>query len=89
MSVACVCVSDHRPTVLEPERHHLWPVYLGGPEHPQTLVLLCNTTHSNVHRILRAMVKAGTWLPRNPGEPRYSHQIATLGYQAWDAAGRP
>lgn len=89
MTPPCVCVAEHRPTVLEPQGHHLWPLYLGGPPHPETLVGLCPTTHTNVHRILRAMVKAGAWLPRNPGEPHYSHQIATLGFQAWDAAGRP
>ena len=72
-----------------PHGHHLWPVYLGGPPHPATLVHLCPTTHSNVHRILRAMVKAGAWIPRSQGQPRYAHHVATLGYQSWDAAGRP
>lgn len=85
----CVCSAVHTPAVLEPQRHHLWPVFLGGPATHATLVLLCPTTHTNVHRILRAMLKAGTWLPRALGEPHYSHQIATLGFQAWDAAGRP
>lgn len=85
----CLCVKEHRPAVLEPESHHLWPVYLGGPEHQSTMVKLCNTTHSNVHRILRAMIKADKWLPRKAGQPAYSHHIATLGFQAWTAAGKP
>lgn len=85
----CQCCTEHRPAVLQPDGHHLWPKYLGGPEHPATLLGLCQTTHANVHRLLRAMVKAGTWLPREPGVPRYAHRIATLGFQAWDAAGRP
>lgn len=86
---ACVCVAEHRPTVLEPQAHHLWPIYLGGPPHPATLLGLCPTTHTNVHRILRAMVAAGAWLPRQTGQPVYAHHTATLGFQAWDAAGRP
>ena len=85
----CQCCAGHRPAVLQPDAHHLWPIYLGGPPHPGTLVGLCQTTHANVHRLLRAMVKAGTWLPREPRVPVYSHHIATLGFQAWDAAGRP
>lgn len=85
----CVCVKEHRPAVLRPDGHHLWPVYLRGPEHPATLISLCQSSHANVHRLLAAMVKAGKWLPRQPGVPVYSHQIATLGFQAWDAAGRP
>lgn len=85
----CICVAEHRPNLRISEGHHLWPLYLGGPEHPQTLVGLCPTTHDFVHGILRAMVKAGAWLPRQQGQPRYAHQVATLGFQAWDAAGRP
>lgn len=62
---------------------------LGGPEHPATLISLCQTSHADVHRLLRAMVSAGMWLARDRGVPVYAHHIATLGFQAWDAAGRP
>jgi len=85
----CLCVAEHRPAAPNPHRHHLWPLYLGGPETDATLVLLCPTTHDRVHRLLRAMVTAGAWQPRMLGQPRYAHQVATLGWQAWDAAGRP
>jgi len=92
----CVCVSEHRPPTLEPQAHHLWPKYLGGPPHPQTLLGLCPTTHTNVHRALRAMVKAGRILtqrelqePDRPPMPRYSWVTACNGFLAWDAAGRP
>jgi len=85
----CECCKTHRPAVLREDGHHLHPVYLGGDPHPKLLLGLCQTTHANVHRILREMVKAGTWLPRAAGVPRYAHHIATLGFQAWDAAGRP
>lgn len=93
---ACVCVADHRPPHLEPHAHHLWPVYLGGPVVPQTLLGLCPNTHTNVHRLIRAMVKAGRILSRDelqepgkPHPPRYSWWVACSGFNAWDAAGRP
>jgi len=84
----CACVGDHRPLVLEYEKHHLWPIGMGGPEHKATLLLLCPSTHSSVHRILRDMVK-NDWHPRRRHEPAYAHHVATLGYQAWVEAGRP
>jgi hypothetical protein len=89
MTPACVCVTEHRPPVRLAEAHHLWPLGMGGPEVNATLVGLCGVTHDWVHAILRAMVKAGGWVPRQTGQPRYAHHIATLGFQAWDAAGRP
>jgi len=70
------------------EAHHLWPVGMGGPQHPSTLLGLCPTTHDWVHAILRDMVK-NDYHPRRRHEPAYAHHVATLGYQAWDAAGRP
>lgn len=92
----CQCVADHRPPVLEPQAHHLWPVYLGGPAARGTLIGLCPTTHTNVHRSLRAMVKAGRILTRaelreegRPPVPIYTWTVACNGFNAWDAAGRP
>jgi hypothetical protein len=92
----CECCYEHRPAVLEPQAHHLWPVYLGGPVHPQTLLGLCPTTHTNVHRMLRAMVKAGRTMTRDelaetgrPYPPKYAWWVACTGWLAWDAAGRP
>lgn len=87
--LGCVCVAEHHPAVLEPQAHHLWPKYLGGPEHPDTLLMLCANTHTNAHRILRRHVKAGQVTPRQKGEPRYSYTVASLGFEAWNAAGRP
>lgn len=84
---ACLCCTAHRPPPLHLDSHHLWPIFLGGPPHPATLVSLCQTTHANVHRILAAMVKAQAWLPRRLGQPVYAHHLATLGFQAWQAAG--
>lgn len=85
----CLCAARHEPKVLEPQAHHLWPVYLGGPAHPATLLLICPTTHTNVHRLLRAMVKADAVIPRAKGVPVYSWWTACSGYNAWVAAGRP
>ena len=86
----CVCTSDHRPATARTQRHHLWPLGLGGPEVDATLVLLCPTTHDLVHHALRGMVRDG-WAPWAAGQgmTRYAHSIATLGWQSWDAAGRP
>jgi len=68
----------------------LWPLYLGGPEVDATLILLCPTTHDLVHEALRRMLRT-EWTPWVPGTgvTRYAHHVATLGWQAWDAAGRP
>lgn len=85
----CMCVKRHDPVVLEFHGHHLWPKFLGGPEHPDTLLTLCPNTHTGAHKILRRFLKAGEISPRQPDEPRYAYHVASLGFQAWEAAGRP
>lgn len=93
---ACLCQADHRPAVLEPQSHHLWPVYLGGPPARATMLWLCPTTHTTVHRCLRAMVRAGRVLSRDelrePGRPRpphYAWATACNGLLAWQASLEP
>lgn len=49
----CKCVSKHVPRPLELHKHHVWPLGEGGPDVRENLVILCPTTHSNVHRLWR------------------------------------
>lgn len=86
----CACVSEHRPPVLEFERHHAWPLYLGGPDVPENLVWVCPTTHTNAHELLRMMLRAGRALTYSECQDiedrpvaRYAHNLALRGYEAW------
>jgi 5-methylcytosine-specific restriction endonuclease McrA len=49
----CKCVSKHVPRALELHKHHVWPLGEGGPDARENLVILCPTSHSNVHRLWR------------------------------------
>jgi hypothetical protein len=49
----CNCVTKHVPKALELHKHHVWPLGEGGPDVRSNLVILCPTTHSNVHRLWR------------------------------------
>lgn len=83
----CLCVADHRPGVLELERHHILPRAMGGTDDPGNLVWVCPTTHTNVHELLREMLRSGPitysaaqamWeQPVN----RYAHSLAAEGYR--------
>jgi hypothetical protein len=83
----CICVSEHRPAVLEHTHHHIWPMESGGPSVPENMVWLCPTAHYNVHELLRLMVKAGRplsnyelgALEEHPVS-RYAAEIARQGY---------
>lgn len=47
----CQCVGKHIPKPMELHKHHVWPISEGGPDTRSNLVLLCPTTHQNVHRL--------------------------------------
>lgn len=83
----CQCVSDHRPPVLEFERHHIHPLGLGGPDVPENTVWVCGTTHQNVHELIRVMFRAGRALTdhelsqlEDRPVSRYAAQLARAGY---------
>jgi len=86
----CRCVSEHRPPVLEYERHHRLPKYLGGEDVPENVVWVCPTTHTNTHELLRMMLKASRALSYHECQAeqprpvaRYAHTLALAGYTAW------
>ena len=86
----CLCVSVHRPGVLEYEWHHILPLAMGGADTPhgrlgQNGVWLCPTAHTNVHEMLRYMLKHGPLTWGDVGaiweEPnRYALRVAVDGY---------
>lgn len=51
----CACTSDHRPPVLEYERHHILPEALGGTTTDDNLVFICSTAHTSTHELMRLM----------------------------------
>jgi len=92
-AAACECVAEHRPPVLEHERHHRFPLGMGGTDDPDNLVFVCPTAHANIHELLSLMVKAGRELTDyelQALEPRpvsrYAATVARDGYRRWLAA---
>lgn len=85
----CICVATHRPEPLELERHHIWPLGMGGADVETNVAWVCPTTHTNVHELLRHMMKAGplTWREvlamYDRPVSRYAYQLAILGYLRW------
>lgn len=79
----CVCVGQHVPEVHAPATHHIVPLSWGGPNVEANKVVLCPTTHENVHKLLNAYVHAGgvpDWSIRR----QYSVYTRTLAQRAWD-----
>lgn len=82
---ACLCVSDHVPKAVQLHVHHILPKSWGGSDHPDNEILLCPSTHDNVHRLLREYQKVG-------GEPdwairrHFGAYARDLAARAWDLA---
>lgn len=87
----CLCVAEHRPPVLEYERHHVTPLYLGGLTDGE-VVWLCPTTHANCHELLRLMLRLGRALTHYELQAiedrpvsRYAAALAREGFRRWQA----
>ncbi len=88
----CRCAPQHRPPPLELHRHHRFPLYLGGPDTLDNIVIVCPTTHANVHELLRLMVKADRALTETELEDleprpvsRYAGVLARRGFLEFKA----
>lgn len=54
----CECVTDHNPNAVQLHVHHILPLSWGGAKEKANELLICPTTHDNVHRLLREYKKA-------------------------------
>lgn len=77
----CPCRAEHAPSVPWTHRHHVWPLYAGGPDVEDNVVYICPATHDWVHVILRAFDKAGEVVPRQRTWPYYAYSLAVQGYE--------
>lgn len=84
----CLCVAEHRPPTLELEWHHVWPLGEGGPDVAANKLLLCPTTHGNVHVLFRRFKTLGrvaTYSEISAWSPfvvsRYAYGVAKTGYE--------
>lgn len=76
----CACVLFHNPAPAGLEAHHVWPLYLQGPDVRTNMVWICPTTHTNAHKILDTFVKAKMVLKRVKGQQPYAYKLAVRGY---------
>lgn len=87
----CRCIRNHDPFPLELNHHHVWPLYLGGPDTKDNMVWLCPTGHTNVHEMIRLMLKYGRLTFTEMGQHyvipvnRYLYAIAVRGYDQYKA----
>lgn len=85
----CACVTDHRPTVVGTDFHHVVPLAWGGPDTLDNIIELCPTTHRSLHDLLRWVVKEQKWPPREVLY-RFPRFVRALGARAVrDAGGIP
>lgn len=91
----CACRVTHAPHPLELERHHVYPLGMGGDDSESNVVWVCPTTHTNTHELLRLMVRALRVL--SWGElldaydvpvSRYAYELAVDGFNRWQVSAR-
>lgn len=76
----------HLPSQFVSNAHHIVPQSWGGLTEPGNLVELCPNSHTAVHRLIDAYVRAGGQPPKAVLKP-YNSYVRTLAARAW--AGRP
>lgn len=80
----CNCVTNHTPSTVSVEIHHIHPQYAGGPDHIDNLEPLCPTSHSMVHKYIRLLDQYDEQIP---WEIRrlFNSNIRALAIQGWNA----
>lgn len=81
----CPCVVTHVPTINRTQRHHIFPLGMGGPDTPENVTPVCPNTHDQTHLILEEFRRTGASRARRRDENRYAHSLAIKGWDAYKA----
>jgi hypothetical protein len=83
MGMECAC-HTHRETV-PIEKHHVWPLGMGGPDTEANRITVCANAHYSIHAYLDLLVKGAGEVFPNEGR-RFSLKVrryARYGYDQW------
>ena len=85
-SLRCA-VHVHR-SLAPTESHHIWPIFLGGPNRVANRVDVCANGHSSVHEHLDLLIRGDGKVPWRLAI-RYGYRVRRLarrGYDQWQAS---
>ena len=84
MGTGCA-VHRHREWV-PIERHHVWPLGMGGPDVESNKVSVCANAHYAIHEVIARLIRNNGGLP---DERHFGPKVRALGVKGWTLAGRP
>src|SRR3954462_9218378 len=78
------CVCHHHRELVPIERHHVWPLGLGGPDVEGNKITVCANAHYSIHAFLDLLVKG----EGDPGTAWHTYgskvrMYAWSGYDQW------
>lgn len=85
MGLSCV-VHRHREWV-PIERHHVWPLGMGGPDVDSNKISVCANGHYAIHEYMTRLARAGGKRP--DGWRHFSPAVRKYATQGWTEAGKP
>ena len=79
----CPIVKWHRPRPHRRQRHHVWPIYLGGPE-DGPLVGICGACHDDTHWLIE-LARPNNWQLNDAMTRTYAERVVELAQLGADA----
>jgi len=74
----CPIVKWHRPRPHRRQRHHVWPIYLGGPE-DGPLVGICGACHDDTHWLIE-LARPNNWQLNDAMTRTYAERVVELAH---------
>ena len=86
MGMACA-VHAHRSWV-PIERHHVWPLGMGGPDVAANKVAVCANGHYAVHEFMDRLIRTAGEVPWVEAR-HFGPKVRALAVRGWTEAGQP
>jgi hypothetical protein len=86
MPMGTTCAVHKHRSYVPMERHHVWPLGMGGPNIAANLITVCCNGHYEIHEYLRQLILHG----QAPANWRhFSPKVRAYALSGWEQAGKP
>lgn len=70
------------------ERHHVWPLGMGGPNIPANVISVCANGHGSIHAYLDHLIRYGEDVPWDLRK-HFGPTVRGYAWRGWTEAGQP
>lgn len=88
MPMGYTCAVHKHDSWVPIEKHHVWPLGMGGPDVDSNKIEVCCNGHYEIHEFMRQLIKSAGIVPWTIAQ-HFGPKVRDYGRIGWEKSGSP